>query len=139
MIHKKCKGNIVLDCSSIYIINSPSMTINTKGITPGPIQIDYAKKKEPTKLMCIKCGSSFGTKEEFEEEILDSCSICGEECPPSQIRVTDYVNKICDTCIERGKSNKLNPDVLKDKMLMLYGQMLSKGDNPTLLTILMKK
>lgn len=140
MIHKKCGGNIVMDCSSMYKIQSPSIQITTRGIQPGMVQIDTLNKRETPKLMCSSCGDVFQTKEEFESEILETCNICEHEKPPSKIMVNDYVYKICNECIDRANNpEKLNPKLSKDRTLSLYGQVLKKVENVSLLTILMKK
>lgn len=140
MIHKKCGGNIVMDCSSLYKIQSPSVVITTKGISPGMVQIDIANKRESSKLMCSSCGQIFQTKEEFDTEILETCIICEHEKSPSEIMINDYVNKICKECIDRANNpDKLNTRLSKDRTLSLYGQAIRKVENISLLTILMKK
>lgn len=139
MIHRKCNGKLVLDCSSMYLIQSPSIKITTKGIVPGVIQIDSNKAKGCIRLVCSTCQTEFNDKNSFEEGILETCFVCRKDYPPSEIRVTDYINAICVHCIDKINSSKLDPNAVKDKMLALYGEILNKGDNPTLLTILMKK
>ena len=140
MIHKKCGGQIVMDCSSMYKIQSPSIVITTKGIQPGMIQIDTNNKRETPKLMCSSCGDIFQSKDEFESEILETCNICEQEKPPSEIMVNEYIYKICKTCIDKASNpEKLNLSLSKDRTLSLYGQILKKADNMSLLTILMKK
>ena len=139
MIHKKCSGKIVLDCTSMYLIQSPSINIYTRVISPGVVQIDSNKTKGCAKLICSTCQESFSNKNEFEEGILDSCSICGNNYPPSELQVTEYASVICIHCIEKAKTSKFEDNKIQDKMLYLYGEILKKGDNPTLLTILMKK
>jgi hypothetical protein len=139
MIHKKCGGRLLLDCTSMYLIQSPSIKITTKGILPGVIQIDSNKSKGCAKLLCSECQKEFSDKESFENEILETCSLCRKDYPPSETKIIEYVGTVCVHCINRANSAKLDLDNIKDKMLSLYGQVLSKGDNPTLLTILMKK
>lgn len=139
MIHKKCGGKLVLDCTSLYLIQSPSIKITTKGILPGPVQIDSNKNRSGVKLLCSQCQEEFSKKEEYEDGILETCSICRKDYPPSEIQVTDYITGICIHCISKANSSKLDSTKIADKMLALYGEVLKKGDNPTLLTILMKK
>lgn len=139
MIHKKCGGKLVLDCTSLYLIQSPSVKISSRGIFPGIIQIDSNKVKSTAKLICSKCQEVFSSKDEYEDGILEPCSICGNSYPPSEIKVTDCLSNVCVHCIELANSSKLSSNKIKDKMLMLYGEILNKADSPTLLTILMKK
>lgn len=137
MKHKNCGGNIVLDLSSVYIINSPTIVISTKGMSPGMIQIDSSPGKNASKLSCNKCGESFSGKEKFEEEILGTCSICNKEFPPSELKVNDYIPMVCNECLDPNSKKKV--ESLQRSMLALYQEVLMKQDNPTLLTILMKK
>jgi hypothetical protein len=140
MIHNKCGGAIVMDCSSMYKIQSPSIVITTRGIQPGMVQIDALNKRETPTLMCSSCGDIFQSKDEFESEILETCSICEHEKSPSEIIITEYVYKICKDCIDRANSpEKLNSKISKDRTLSLYGQVLKKVESISLLTILMKK
>jgi hypothetical protein len=140
MIHKKCCGTIVGDWSSTYKIQSPSLVITTRGILPGMLEITLAGKRDTSKLMCSSCGEVFQSKEEFESEILETCNICEQEKPPSEIMVNDYIYKICSSCIDRASNpEKLNTKLSKDRTLSLYGQILKKVENISLLTILMKK
>lgn len=139
MIHKDCEGQIVLDCSGIYTIQSPSMVITPKGITPGMIQIDACKDKKGVKLICSKCGEVFSTKDDFENKVLEECGICRHGKSPSKIRVTEYISRVCDDCIERVKVGKINTSRKADQILSYFGEVLQKLDAPTLLTILMKK
>ncbi len=138
MKHKKCGGSIVMDLTGLYIINSPSISITPKGISPGMIQIDSCVNKSHAKLICNKCNQVLSTKEDFEEEIIESCGVCGNEYDPSQIHVTDYISKICNECLN-SKSTKTRTSNPQRNLLSLYGEIIQKGENPTLLTILLKK
>lgn len=139
MIHKNCGGNIVMDLSGMYLINSPGLNITTKGIFPGMLQVDTSPEKRHIKLLCSKCGDSFSTKEEFESGIVDVCDICGKERSPSEIRITDYIPKICDNCIDNENSAKLTENSIQKRIFSLYGEVLHKIESSTLLTILLKK
>lgn len=140
MIHKKCGGSIVIDCSSLYKIQSPSIQITTKGIQPGMVEIRTVNKKETPKFMCSTCEEVFQSKDEFESEILEICSICESEKSPSEIMVNSYIYKICTECLDKAKNpEKLNSRLSKDRTLQLYGEILRKVESISLLTILMKK
>jgi hypothetical protein len=143
MIHKNCGGTIVLDLSEMYLINSPSINISPKGITPGMIQIDSNPEKKHSRLMCNKCGETLSSQEEFEDEITELCGICAKYFAPSLIFVTDFF-KICKSCLnyeysDSATSKRIGKDATYYKILSLYGEAIHKADNPTLLTILMKK
>jgi hypothetical protein len=136
MNHKKCGGQIVLDLSGSFVINSPSLNITTKGISPGMIQIDASSQKKRPVLICKICEEKFSTQDEFEEGILEICGVCGHEYPPSEIRVTDFISRICNNCM---KDDGKKSDSSQKRILFLYGEVIRKVENPTLLTILMKK
>lgn len=139
MIHKKCTGKLVLDCTSMYLIQSPSIKITVNGVFPGVVQIDSNKAKGNARLICSKCGDTFSTKNEFEDEVLETCGLCGKNYPPSEIKINDYFTGLCIHCISKINSSKLDVSEIKDRMLYMYGEILNKIDSPTLLTILMKK
>jgi hypothetical protein len=139
MIHKSCGGKIVLDCTSMYIIQSPSIIISSKGISPGMIQIDSCKDKKGVKLLCSKCQITFSGKDDFENNLLDTCGICGNNHPPSKLRVSEFLSKVCEDCIDRTKSSKLDINKRKDQILAYFGEALQKLDAPSLLSILLKK
>lgn len=131
MIHsnQKCRGNIVIDCSSFFTIQSPSIKITSRGVQPGIIQIDAGKSKS-TNLMCFKCGEVFSTKKQLDENILDSCSICGESFQPSKLYIIDNGGgtRVCEKCKSGNSDN--------EKVLALYGQFLKKAKYTNLLDIL---
>jgi len=139
MNHKKCGNKLVLDCSHLYKIQSPSITISTKGIFPGTVQIDFSGNSGPSVLRCNTCNEEFSTKKEMEDGIVEECVFCKKEYPPSEILVSDYINKICIHCGDSSKASKTSNAAAKN-LLSLYGQVLSKSNNNiTLLDILTKK
>lgn len=133
MYHKKCTGKIEIDCTSMFVLRSPSIRVDSTGIFPGPIQIDSAKIKSSAKLVCHNCQETFTTKDEYEEGIVETCAICRDKYPPSQIRVVDGLSYVCQNCIDSKSSSKEN------KIAMYFGELIRNKDYPTLLTILMKK
>lgn len=141
MIHKKCGGKILLDCTSMYSIQSPSIRITPNGILPGVIQIDLNKEGKGSRYVCSTCGEILFGKEQYEKEIVEICCLCGEQHCPSEIRINDYISGICINCISKATSNdkELNPSKNKDKLYIMYGELLKKQDSPTLLTVLLKK
>lgn len=139
MIHKNCGGSLVIDCSSMYVIRSPSIKITSKGLQPGVIQIDSSKIKSSAKLMCSTCHATFSNKEEYMEGVQEICSICHEKRDASEIKFADNTGFVCIHCIKKLSDSKFDIKTSKDKLLLLYGEILSKVDSPTLLTILMKK
>lgn len=138
MIHKDCGGNIVIDVSSVYRLRSPSIVYTQKGISPGMIEIDTSGKRGVFTLLCEKCEESFSQREEFEKNILEKCDACGEFYSPSEIKITDYIPKICIKCIN--KENRKEVSTARNRYISLFGEAIkSLGDAPALLTILMKK
>lgn len=139
MIHKNCGGSIVIDLSSQYLIQSPTVRITSSGIFPGMIQID-SKKGGSNKYACSKCHKSFEGKDDFIEQIVESCALCGNEFSPDKINIagSDYSHKLCTDCVSASKKTTSTTSV-KDKMLYMYGQFLKNVETVTLLTLLMKK
>lgn len=137
MIHKNCSGNVVVDLSSLYTLRSPSISISTRGLAHGMVQIESSKNKKPAVLLCEKCDQAFTNKEEFESGILEKCEVCQELYPPGELRVTDYIPLICEDCIK--DKTRTPDDTSNGRYISLYMGVITKGDHPTLLTILMKK
>lgn len=138
MNHKNCGGSIVIDCSNRYVLRSPSVKITSNGVFPGVLQIDAIGGKTSNRFMCAKCNAIFSTKEEFEEELVDTCFLCHEEHSVSKLFFVEGISYICDSC----KKKVDNPEKyasMNDKTLMYFGQYLKNKTYPTLLTILMKK
>lgn len=142
MRHIKCGGTIVLDCTSIFLLQSPAMVINSKGISPGMIEVVVNNKNGGFKYICQECDKVFSSKEEIEEQITETCSTCGDEHSPSHIRISDHVSRICNFCIEKvrnGKIQKLDLSSINGRMLATLGSAIVSGDMPTLLTLMLKK
>jgi len=129
MIHKKCKGKLVIDCTEMYKLRSPAIKVTDQGLFPGVIQIDSSKVKSSAKLICSECNKTFSNKEEYMD-IVEVCGVCKHEFPPDKIRYISGLFFVCDTCINSNEDNQL---------LKYFGNMLKGKEFPTLLTILMKK
>jgi hypothetical protein len=136
MIHKKCGGSIDIDCSSLYLIRSAGLKITSRGILPGVIQIDSAKNKSTSRLVCSRCDYIFSNKDDYQNEIVDKCIFCQEHHSSEGLRVVDGLGVICVDCIANINSGKVTA---KDKLLLYYGDIIKGKEFPTLLTILMKK
>jgi hypothetical protein len=102
------------------------------------VQINASSQKKRVKLICSICEKEFVTKEDFEDEITESCCVCGNNYPPSKIKISDYIPKLCENCHEGNIPSK-GGDIMQRRLLSLYGEAIRKESNPTLLTILMKK
>ncbi len=135
MIHKGCGGNIAIDVSELYTLQSPAFTISVKGIIPGMMELSSKDSSGRLRLFCQKCGDHFSDKKDYEDELQDTCSVCGELYSPSEIKVTEPISKICNNCLE-GKSSG---NGTQKRILSLYGGAIRTADSPTLLTVMMKK
>lgn len=136
LTHKKCGGSIEIDCSSLYLIRSAGLKITTRGIFPGVIQIDSARNKSTTKLICSHCHNIFSTKEDYQNEIVERCIFCQESHSTEELKVVDGLGMVCTDCISNINAGKVTA---KEKLLLYYGDIIKGKDFPTLLTILMKK
>lgn len=139
MKHRDCGGHIILVASEMYELVSPSLSITTRGISPGILELS-TKKGGSFKLLCSQCGEIFSSKEEFEEEVIESCSFCKGEKSPSELLVSDMFAPICKSC--RSKTPERKPareQTMTDKLLIMYSEYLKNSNMPTLLSILTKK
>lgn len=135
----KCKSEVEMQLNSMYVLRSPSIQINTKGIAPGMIEVAMTGKKATNVLCCPKCEKDFETKEEFEEGIIQECAICNESYRPSQIKVTPYITCVCEKCISKS-GKELDLSTGAGKYLAMYSEALkSSVEITSLLTLLLKK
>lgn len=137
IFHKACRHKVVMNLSNMYMVKSPGITITPKGVSPGMIEIDYAAKKAGNSFACTDCGEVFVTKADIEEKLFAVCEICQKEKKPSELFVTEYVTIICEDCI-KGTSTK-RPDSVENRYYAFYGEVLKRGEHPTLLAVLQKK
>lgn len=137
MNHKGCGSKLVLDCSAMYSINSPSIKITNRGLLPGVIQIDEIKGGKIV-LYCPTCHTSFSNKSDYEKGIEITCNICSESRSIGEIKISDTLNDIfvCTTCINKIMEGKQTP---KDKILSLYGNLIKKTTFKSLLDIILNK
>jgi len=119
----------------MYSIRSPAINISTKGIFPGVVEIAAPVKKSQVALVCPFCDEII-QKEDFDNEITEKCSICGDVFPPSEIYVNDYISKICYGCIEKKQHG--NNEII-NTYISLYDGVISRENSVTLLSLLMKK
>ncbi len=140
MKHIKCGGTIVLDLSNQYWLRSPAMIITSKSITPGMIQLESNPKGSGFKFVCQKCNTTFSTKEEMLEEIVENCGTCGRENLVNQIFVSDHVSRVCQKCVDDVTNNKrIDTSTTTGRILATLGSAIISADMPTLLTIMLKK
>lgn len=137
MIHKKCGGKLVLDCTSFYNIQSPSIKITNKGLMPGVVEITLNKIKSNPRLICSRCYNDFSSKEEYENEITETCVICRKEFSPSKIKIISNSVFVCFDCCKKASSKSI--DEGEDKLFYVFGEYLSKAEGSILLDVLIKK
>lgn len=96
--HRGCGGSLVVDCSGMFSLRSPSISVSSMGISIGAVEISE-KMGNLSKLMltCIKCEAVLEIPEK-EEEISVECVICHKKKPVKDILVSREYSSFCTTC-----------------------------------------
>lgn len=121
--HAKCRGDLILEISSLYLIKAPSISITKSGIGVELVEITAkGSGNSDVKCICRKCGENLSIKD--TKEILCLCSLCGNYLPIEELSGSNDFSIICNKC----KSYLQEPDISKLPDFIKRLKMFIKSD-----------
>ncbi len=121
MIHAgKCRGTIYPDVTGLFVIKSPSLVVSTKGLSLGPLEIQFKGNSPTVDLICAKCEKKI-PQEKYAEEILVECDLCHKHHPADETFTSRSISRFCQNCrdVMAGKEGAVAPEELKSAIKWL--------------------
>lgn len=96
LIHKPCKGNLVLNLGKAVLLLTPSFSFSAGSVNIGIVE-HHQFGEGTIGFHCMKCSTPV---DKDSDEILAQCSVCREHTSPDKMYITDELGAVCATCVE---------------------------------------
>lgn len=104
LICKKCKGNVLLDLSKVYIIKGIPVISGGK-VSASSVVFSYNKSNP--EFVCSSCGKV------DETSVLIMCRECGDYFPKEELNTSSYGSTVCNNCVKKYELENVSKFELK--------------------------